>query len=592
MDKLINSLISDILKTRDDVNDAQSERDNSRPEWSAILNRPQKFLSDYADFDAALTAAGKTAPTDLIVNRSVSITANKNVPANINLIMQDSGMFTVSAGVTLTVGSMRDPGNRQIFAGAGAKLFGSKAVQFYNLQWWIPRTDFADITAAFNDAYKSCGNNGGGLVVIPSGSWLSSGGHIVPSDTTTMGVGGSRVYAAANNIALFRVNGTGNRRAVNFDNFIINGYYQNSRKTGLRGIVANADAGQIYLLSCKRMIFEIVETAIHHEAQTHGEGICWEFENCATSDGTTAFKCDSVNSSQLFTNCRFHVDFNGIIFDLKYTGGFEANKCLFISVPNSSGGLPNSGATVIKTFGTHNVIKFTGCQDESVEYFLKTDINDFAAGLFILEENLIQSKIQPSADTTIYSRNNKYVWDGSGNVKGNVAGANLAFYSDDDEFTVRVGADPEVLTENIGVFAGGSFIARHVSRLNRSSKFTGNTQFLQKLISPNGETDSGTTPPFANKLRPALEALTEVDTTTHPGVNHPFFRIGVKTPTGNTAAWQFGRDPVTGNLIVSSNMPGFDTIQFSTDGIALKSPTGVMRKLVLNNDGTVTSVPL
>jgi hypothetical protein len=340
------------------------------------------------------------------------------------------------------------------------------------------------------------------------------------------------------------------------------------------------------------MIFEVVETAIHHEAKTNGEGICWEFENCATGDGTTAFKCDSVNSSQSFKNCRFHVDKNGIIFDIKYTGGFEAENCLFISVPNPTGGLPNSGATVIKTFGVHNVIKFRGCQDEAVEFFLKTDKNDYAQGLFIFEENLIQSKIQPSADTTIYSRNNKYLWDTTGNVKGNIESANLAFYSDDDEFTVRLGENPEFVTENIGVFTGGSFIARHVSRLNRRNKFVGNTQFIQKLINPTGEVDDATKPPFSNNLRPAVEALVEVNATTHSGVNHPFLRMGVKTHTGNTIGWQFERDPVTGNMIVRSNTPGFDTIQFLTDGIALKSPTGVMRRLVLNNDGTVTSIPL
>lgn len=240
----------------------------------------------------------------------------------------------------------------------------------------------------------------------------------------------------------------------------------------------------------------------------------------------------------------------------------------------------------------HNAVKFNGCQDESVEYFLKTDVNDYAKGLFILEGNLIQSKIQPSADTTVYSRCNKYVWDSTGNVKDNVPGAVLAFYSDDDDFTARVGSEPEVTTENIGVFTGGSFVARHLSRLSRRNKFTGNTQFVQKLTAAAGEIDTETAPPFANNLRPALEALSEINTNTHPGINHPFFRMGVKTPSGNTVAWQFHRDPVTGNMIVSSNMPGFDTIQFTVEGIALKSPTGVMRKLVLNNDGTVTSVAI
>lgn len=590
MGKLAASPTFKALKNR--VAALEEARRGENVSASALAARPQKFLSDYAGLDAALAALGTTAATDLIVDAPVSVTTNKAVPPNVTLVFQDAGMFDVAAGATLTVGALRDPGNRQIFAGAGAKIFAPKAVAHYNLQWWLPRVDFADATGAFNDAYKSCADNSGGLVVIPPGNWLSSGGHVVPSDTTTMGGGGSRVLASGYNQTLFKVLGTGGRRAVNFDNFIINGYYQSKRKTGLRGIVGNADGGQIYLLSVKRVIFEVVETAIHHESQAGGEGICWEFENCATGDGTTAFKCDSVNSSQLFTNCRFHVDKNGIVFDLKYTGGFEANKCLFISVPNETGGLPNSGATIIKTFGVHNAIKFTGCQDEAVEYFLKTDVNDYATGLFILEENLIQSKIQPSADTTIYSRNNKYVWDNTGNVKANVPSAKVAFYSDDDEFTSRVGAAAEVITENIGVFSGGSFVARHVSRLNRRNKFTGSTQFVQKLNSAAGEIDAETKPPFANNLRPALEALSEIDTATHAGVNHPFLRMGVKTPVGNTVAWQFHRDAATGNLVVSSNMPGFDTIQFTIDGIALKSPTGAMRKLVLNNDGTVTSVPL
>lgn len=579
MRKLADSPTFKALKNRVNALEAQPP---GATEWGEVRNRPQKFLTDYADFDAALKAIGTTEATDLIVNAPVSITANKVVPSNVKLVQRGTGIFTVVAAATLTIGAMQDPGNRQFFAGAGKKLFTRGAVQFYNLQWWMPQIEYSDITGAFNDAYESCYNGGGGLVVIPTGNWLTSGEHKVPSFTTTTGVGGSRIFPPSDNTTIFRISGIGGAHSINFDNFVINGYYRNVIKTGVRGIVGNADGGQIYSLSCKRLRFEVFETAFHHEAKANGEGICWEFEDCITGDGKTAFRCDSINSSQLFTNCRFHVTTGGTIFDLKHTGGFEAKNCLFISVPNQkeAGGLPDSKATVLKVFGAHNIIKFTNCQDEALQYFLQTDVNNDRKGLIVLEGNLIQCLFEPTADCTIFSRNNLYVWGPEGNFKGTAPGRILGLYSENDTFDNR-NTSGVTVGDKVGIFTAPSYVVRQ-------QQF-GYTQFLQKLEKTAGEPDAAT-PPFADGLRPALEALTEVNTDTHPGVNHPFFRMGVKAPNGNVFGWQFKRDPATGNMIVSSNMPGFDTIQFRVDGIALKAPNGQMRKLVLNSDGTVTSV--
>lgn len=437
---------------------------------------------------AAINANGATPATELVINAPTTVAANTTVPANIILKPEGNCLIIVNAGVTLTIGAMRAPGNRQIFAGGGRKIFAKNAVSLINLQWYVARTEFADITAAMNDALLSCRNyENGGQVMIPTGNWLSSGGHEVYNYTNVFGVGNSRIYFAQSNTTMFTVLGTGGRHSINFDSFILNGYYQNQKKTGVRGIVGNADGGQIYLLSCKRLRFEVVETSMMHQSSTNGEGIVWSFEDCATSDGGVAFRCESINSSQIFTNCRFHVDTNGTIFDLKYTGGFEAKNCLFISVPNPTGGLPNSGATVIKTFGAHNNIKVTSCQDESVEYFLKTAANNYLQGLFVFTDNLIQSKIQPSADTTVYSRTNKYVWDSSGNYKGNIGSAALIVYSDDDQFVNRVGDTPEVISDTVGQFTGNSRVARQVSRFSNTNKF-GGTTYLDALVvkSPTG----------------------------------------------------------------------------------------------------------
>lgn len=555
-----------------------------------------KYLRDYTSLQAAVDATSGV-PTDLIIDAPYTLSVNTTTPANVHLVWSGSGLITVNAGITLTINSMREPGNRQIFAGAGSKIFNKKAVSAINCQWYMPKTEYSDITGALNDALLSCRNyENGGTVIIPTGNWLSSGGHEVYNYTDVVGVGNSRICFTADNQTMFKIVVTdgGGRHTINFQNFIVNGFYGGVRKNGVKAFVANADKGQqpsgaeqIYLLTFKRIRCEIVETAWLQQASPliHGEGIVWSWDDCDTSDNRTAFRCESINSSQIFNNCRFHVSANGTIFDLVYTGGFEAKNCLFISSTTSTG-LPNSGSTVLKLTERHNVIRFVSCQDEALEYFLKTGTSYATNGIITLENNLIQAQLQPSAAITIFSRENLYVWDNTGNYKANNPSATVTVYSDDDDFRNLDQSTHQTIGSNAGIFTAPSSIQR-----NRSGRYEQVTQSLAKTAGTAGA--DPTTPAFPTGRIPAFTAATEVNPNTNPNDNSPFFRMGVnRLDNGQFNGWEFSRDPASGNLRLHTNSSGGAGLRMFLDFIAFKSPTGQMRKLVLNDDGTMSNLPL
>jgi hypothetical protein len=130
----------------------------------------------------------------LVVSAPVTESSDRSLPANIQLDVRPEGLITIASGKTLTVASLLDPGNRQIFAGTGAVRLGRASVPRFNTAWWTGPTSGASITQALNDCLASCLANSGGRVYLPSGTWLTTGNHNIP--TATLLEGQSRKSAA------------------------------------------------------------------------------------------------------------------------------------------------------------------------------------------------------------------------------------------------------------------------------------------------------------------------------------------------------------------------------------------------------------
>lgn len=91
--------------------------------------------SDYANFNDALTAAtGKT----LIVNSTISISANTTVASTVFMRIENEGLFNIATGITFTINGPFDAGIYQIFncIGTGKVVFNSSFTEFGYPEWW------------------------------------------------------------------------------------------------------------------------------------------------------------------------------------------------------------------------------------------------------------------------------------------------------------------------------------------------------------------------------------------------------------------------------------------------------------------------
>jgi len=160
--------------------------------------RVSKVLSlDYGNsFATAITAIG-AAKTTLLVKSPITVTANTTIPVNIDLSVSDLGLITVNTGVTLTVGKLVNPGNRQVFAQQSSTAnirFSVGAVNAINIAWFVGQAGVC--TNAINQALASCSANTGGVVYFPQGDWTTTGDHQLPSNTTILGNGEDTVLTA------------------------------------------------------------------------------------------------------------------------------------------------------------------------------------------------------------------------------------------------------------------------------------------------------------------------------------------------------------------------------------------------------------
>lgn len=167
-------------------------------------------LNGYATLAEAVAGLGSTV-TDLIVSRDIE-TDSVSIPSNLTLRVVDRAVITVNAGETLTIRSFVDPGNVQVFDGAGTVQFGHvSAVRDINVAWWCggdsTLVNAAQFTAALDAALLAATNLAGVRVYIPSGDWSSNGGHEVYSSTTVFSAEGDRciIRLKQDNTALFTV---------------------------------------------------------------------------------------------------------------------------------------------------------------------------------------------------------------------------------------------------------------------------------------------------------------------------------------------------------------------------------------------------
>lgn len=389
------------------------------------------------DLSAAVTDIGSDR-VQLRITNAVAVAGNLTVPSNILLSFEGEGKVTVAGGITLTVSSMADPGNRQVFFGAGNTVFAKNAVPHFNLTWWAGVSNNSSVQLAFSNAVTSLTNNAGGKLLIPPGVWQMTGDLALPNGTVIEGVGSlpdagqtSVIKLTANNVPIFKAT-EAFRNIVLRDVVLDCGTATGAKCFSISGTNPN---------SCFGLGF--FNVAFHNGTYglyCNSTAADWEMENirvshCQFTGQTVAcYRVNSVNGSALFDDNLFNCG-NGVDAFLLESCGKIVSLNNTILGPNL---VPASGGTCYKITGQQAGLTVIGGQDEAMVYFLDNDVSDRTYPI-TLQGNLIQSYIRIQESCVINSIGNRYHADSWQMAAGS---AGLIFAQGDHILSIDLDGNP------------------------------------------------------------------------------------------------------------------------------------------------------
>lgn len=186
------------------------------PSKNALYDRLQLLhnyvvIEDHASLSAALsyiTTTYGTADVELRIGSTVNVSSDTLIPSNVYVSWSGSGLFNISAGVTLEIRAMINPGPRRLYTGAG-KMRLTRNTEVW-AAWWIGKVgdnnpnQYTTIDAVQWDGMISSGY--GGLIlrftegqfrttttltlnkkIYSGGVWVNSGSNA--TGITVKGVG-------------------------------------------------------------------------------------------------------------------------------------------------------------------------------------------------------------------------------------------------------------------------------------------------------------------------------------------------------------------------------------------------------------------
>lgn len=159
------------------------------PVWRGITK--SYFLESYgntqAGLNAAITAIGSSTPSVLYVTSQISVTSATTIPADIQVVFDGSGSFTVATGIVLTLTIRSVDYQRQVFFGLGTSRVRNSARY---LSWWTgPSGTGSDDNRAFAQVLASLTLKPGGQVFIGAGTFYADLFVLTQTESTTEWIG-------------------------------------------------------------------------------------------------------------------------------------------------------------------------------------------------------------------------------------------------------------------------------------------------------------------------------------------------------------------------------------------------------------------
>lgn len=517
-----------------------------------------RYAESYVSLTDAVAAIGSVNKTKLVVSTSLTPSADISIPRNITVDFEAGGSISPSLGTNVTIQSMRDPGSRQVFFGAGKVIVAQNAVKKIDLTWWTGRDDSIDATKAIKDFTDSLWS-GAAEARIPMGMWKTSQTINFPLNSVIEGMSNrySGFKLTTNNIPLMRIQSIVN--VVVSDIHIKNLLLDVSGVTGGTGLLLSGTAPW----SISGITLADVRFRGGIGLDFNATDNSWELQHltldrCIFDSNAIGFRSNSINSDVHFEQPFFYLPPGGIGMYIGAIGTLTVNNhnC-FGSSPLVPGIPIADNSTLIYLFGARNVITIEGGQDENIEYFMRTSTNPYPQGIFLLKANLVQSKIKANTDTSLVSENNLYVFTHFG-IFQNDASAAFVVYSKNDSLDGRNMLDqtpnPTYTVDN---FSGSRSRLARVENLTEDTTKIGQFTQFRPGAGLAGITQT-ISPAFANTQKPFTAIYGE-------GIGAPFLELSDKSG-GSTFGYQFYRDTDSvkqlGWLVISGNQSGFKGVYF------------------------------
>lgn len=378
---------------------------------SANDPRVKDNLLNYASLDAAITAL-TGIPCILQVNANTAISANKTIPVEICIEFGSRGKFTPAANVAVTINSMVDAGDRQVFdcAASNSKiLFGEAAVPHINIAWFCGVGSSVNAKRAIDIALESTALNSGGRIFIPNAGYYTSGAHVMTDGVTvfgtgnraTTGAGGTRLKLIAPvSTYMFKI-GEG-QYSNRFENILLDGTGTTSKDAVLfEGTYPNT-SGDVFF---QKVTFNEFGNGVNYNDVEVGMDVEWQmaqvrFDHCIFQQCVTGLRSTSLNSQFTFTSTNWSIPASGV--------GIHANGIGATTVMGAEIAGAGASSKFIVIDAAHVQINLIGNQDENVGTVIENNASD-NSGIVNLFGCLVQGKIQINASCVINSVGNSYL---------------------------------------------------------------------------------------------------------------------------------------------------------------------------------------
>jgi|GEM_PF-6587551 len=215
--------------------EASSPTFGSYFKWNAAGPWPVSRLTTItqAKFQKLINDFGSN-PATIVLDKTVAITSNMTIPANVKIDWVPGATFNISTGVVLTLLSTINEQNQQLFSGLGNVILNVARV---NVKWFGAVDDFntttltgTDNTVAFEKATNAIIDGRSSVVVVPRGRYGLL--YYIVKNVSLIGEGRVSFSAMTSSEPSFFRLMEGTVRDIRLENFNLSGNPNNPGQVG------------------------------------------------------------------------------------------------------------------------------------------------------------------------------------------------------------------------------------------------------------------------------------------------------------------------------------------------------------------------